>query len=120
MAAGRRFLRMLGAARQTSVVGVIGSVVGGSDTGSVIGTKLVPATGAEFFGFFSRARSSPSAATSYFLDDGSRFGVVFLRRLTCSRNTAISAYMCSSRIASTFESGDLKNPMNEFRFILPR
>ena len=113
MAAGRRFLRMLDAARQTSVVG-------GSDTGSVIGTKLVPATGAEFFDFFSRVRSSPSTTTSSFLDDGSRFGVVFLRRLTCSRNTAISASMCSSRVASTFDSGDLKNSMNVLRFILWR
>ena len=56
------------------MVGVIGTVVGGSDTGSVIGAKLVPATGAEFFGFFSRSRSSPSTATSSFLGDGSRFG----------------------------------------------
>ena len=74
--ADRRFRRMLGASRQTSVVGVIGSVVGGSDTGSVIGAKLVPATGAEFFGFFSRSRRSPSAAASSFSADGSRFGAV--------------------------------------------
>ena len=87
--AGRRFRRMLGAARQTSVVGEIGSVVGGSDTGSVVGTKLVPATGAEFLGFFSRSRSSPSAAASSFSGDGSCFGAVFLRRLTRTCNAAI-------------------------------
>ena len=78
MTADRRFRRMLGAARQTSVVGVIGTVVGGSDTGSVIGAKLVPATGAEFFGFFSRSRRSPSAAASSFSGGDRRFGAVFL------------------------------------------
>ena len=53
---------------------MIGTVVGSSDTGSVIGAKLVPATGAEFFGLFSRTRSSPPTTTSSFLGDGSRFG----------------------------------------------
>ena len=38
---------------------MVGTVVGSSDTGSVIGAKLVPVTGAEFFGLFSRTRSSP-------------------------------------------------------------
>ena len=90
VAAGRRFRRMVGAARQTSVVGVIGSVVGGSDTGTVIGTKLLPATGAEFLGFFSRSRSSPSAASSSFLGDGSSLVAVFLHRLTRTCNLSFN------------------------------